>query len=300
MVSAGADHDDPDERSYHPDMAGNKKNVVITGSTRGIGRGMAREFLQRGHRVVISGRSQQSVDRALDELRLVTNSADQLIGIPCKVADFDQVQNLCDQSLDRLGSIDIWINNAGVANSRAMIGELPADEIQSVPATNIVGTMNGAKIALAAMEKQGHGAIYNFEGLGSDGRTMPSMSLYGASKCAITYFTKCLIKETRDSPVLVGYMSPGIVLTHLAIGDYQSMPAERWEYIKKMYNILADREETVTPFLVEGVLANDKHGAKIAWLTRRKALWRFATARFSHRDLFADFDLNSVEPDHAA
>ena len=207
------------------------------------------------------------------------------------MADYEAVQALWDGAAAQLGRVDVWINNAGISNSRALIGQLDPAEIRAVNDTNVLGTMYGSQIALRGMFEQGAGAIYNFEGLGSDGRVMPELSLYGASKNAVTYFTKCLIKETRDTPVVVGYLSPGIVLTHLALVSMDAMSAERQAYIKRMYNILADRVETVTPWLVEGVLANTSHGARIAWLTPRKAAWRFATARFNKRDLFTDFQL---------
>jgi NAD(P)-dependent dehydrogenase (short-subunit alcohol dehydrogenase family) len=106
------------------------------------------------------------------------------------------------------------------------------------------------------------------------------MSLYGATKFAITYFTKALIKETQGGPVRVGYMSPGIVITDLSTRDKTKMPPQRWAFVVKVYNILADRVETVTPWLVEKVLADRGHGSRIAWLTRGKSLRRFLGARF--------------------
>lgn len=273
-------------------MAEQPRNVVITGSSRGIGRGMAREFLRRGHGVMIHGRSQASVEAALGDLQAdATAHQARLAGRPAAMADYPAVQALWDAAVAELGRVDIWINNAGISNSRALIGRLDPAEIRDVNETNVLGTMYGAQVALRGMLGQGSGAIYNFEGLGSDGRVMPELSLYGATKNAITYFTKCMIKETRDTPVRVGYLSPGIVLTHLALVGMADMSEQRQAHVKRMYNILADRVETVTPWLVEGVLANRKHGARIAWLTPRKAAWRFATARFSKRDLFADFEL---------
>ena len=271
------------------------KRVVITGSTRGIGKGMAREFLRRGHSVAISGRSEASVARALAELRAAEDPGERLIGVPCEVDDYDQVQNLWDQSADAFGGVDIWINNAGISNSRAMIGELDPREIKTVNRSNLLGTLFGAKVALHGMTAQGHGHIYNFEGLGSNGRPMPGLSLYGATKYAITYFTKCLIKEAKDTGVNVGYLSPGIVLTHLSLEGTEHMPADKVEYTKRIYNILADRVETVTPWLVEKVLADKGSGSKIAWLTPGKAAWRFMRSRFVKRDLFADFELEQRE-----
>ena len=284
----------PPGRTYDPPM--DRKRIVITGSTRGIGKGLAAEFLRRGHRVVVSGRSQASVDRALVQLQTDLTPGERLLGVPCRVDAYEEVQNLWAKAAAAYGGVDVWINNAGISNTRAMIGELDPKEIETVNRSNLLGTMFGAKVALEGMSRQASGGhIYNFEGLGSNGRAMPGLSLYGATKYAITYFTKCLIKETRGTAVKVGYLSPGIVLTHLSMEGSENMPAERLEYTKRIFNILADRVETVTPWLVEKVLADDKHGSRIAWLTPRKAAWRFATSRFKKRDLFADFELEHRE-----
>ncbi len=82
-------------------------------------------------------------------------------------------------------------------------------------------------------------------------------------------------------------LSPGIVVTDLLIGDYD-VQSESWAKAKKIFNILGDTVDTVTPWLADRVLASDKPGAKVAWLTTGKAFGRFMTAGFSKRDLFAE------------
>lgn len=254
--------------------------IVVTGSTRGIGHGLAREFLKRGQNVVVCGRSQSAVDTALADLADDVTAGAKVVGTPCDVTQHDQVQALWDFAKAECGTVDIWINNAGLSNTRFPIGRLPQDEVEAVPAVNLIGTMNGAQIALKGMTEQGQGALYNFEGFGSNGMKQMGMSLYGCTKFGVTYFTKALIKETEDSPVLVGYMSPGIVITDLSLRDRGKMPPERWEFVKKVFNIIADRVETVTPWLADRVLANTEHGARIAWLTRGKSIKRFIMSRF--------------------
>lgn len=256
------------------------KNVVITGSTRGIGKGMAREFLKRGHNVVVTGRSQAASLLAAAEVGKDAANGARALAVGCDVTDAAQVQALWDQAHAVFGGVDIWINNAGMSNTRFPIGRLPQGEVDSVTRTNLLGTMYGAKVALAGMREQGHGAIYNFEGFGSNGFKNRGMSLYGCTKFAITYFTKALIAETKGGAVRVGYMSPGIVITDLSIRDKGKMPPQAWAFVVKIYNILADRVETVTPWLVEKVLADTGHGSRIAWLTRGKSLRRFLGARF--------------------
>jgi NAD(P)-dependent dehydrogenase (short-subunit alcohol dehydrogenase family) len=255
------------------------KTVVITGSTRGIGKGMAREFLKRGHNVVISGRTQEAALATAAELGPAAAAGPRAIAVACDVTDHAQVQALWDAAKAAFGTVDIWINNAGLSNTRFPIGRLPSDEVEQVPRTNLIGTMNGAQVALKGMRAQGQGAIYNFEGFGSNGFKSRGMSLYGCTKFAITYFTKALIAETKGGPVRVGYLSPGIVITDLSLRDKAKMPPQAWGFTVKIYNILADRVETVTPFLVERVLADRGHGTRIAWLTRGKSLRRFLSAR---------------------
>jgi NAD(P)-dependent dehydrogenase (short-subunit alcohol dehydrogenase family) len=122
------------------------------------------------------------------------------------------------------------------------------------------------------------GALYNFEGFGSDGAKSEGMSIYGASKFGLTYLTKTLIKETKDSQVLVGYLSPGMVTTDMLLKAKQDVSPERWARMKRLYRILANDVDTVTAWLVDNTLANTKHGAHIAWLTRGKAVARFFKA----------------------
>jgi short-subunit dehydrogenase len=129
------------------------------------------------------------------------------------------------------------------------------------------------------------------EGYGSNGMINPGMGLYGASKFALTYFNKCLLAETGNSKVRICYLSPGIVLTDLLKRDMGSNDPRDWERTKRIYNILADRVETVTPWLAEHVLLNTRAGARVAWLTGRKAAGRFYMSLFRKRQIVTDADL---------
>jgi NAD(P)-dependent dehydrogenase (short-subunit alcohol dehydrogenase family) len=256
-------------------MTWQSKAVVVTGSTRGIGHGLVREFLKRGHSVMVSGRSQASVDAAVTELQRHATGDAKITGQTCDITDLAQVQALWEAAAKAFDRVDIWINNAGAINVMRPIGELRPMDMTGVPMTNLVGMMNGCRVALNGMTAQGQGALYTFEGFGSDGAKSDGMSVYGASKFGLRYFTQSLIKETKGGPVLVGSMSPGMVTTDMLLGAKNEVSPERWKKMQFIYRILAEDVETVTPFLVEGVLANTKHGATIAWLTRSKALMIF-------------------------
>jgi len=255
-------------------------SVVITGSTRGIGLGLAHAFLARGCRVVVSGRSQEAVDKAMAEL----GSADRVAGAPCDVTDPDSVQGLWDAAVAAFGLVDVWINNAGVSHSRDPFWTLPDETFRSVVDTNVLGLLHGSKVALAGFAGQGKGALWNMEGLGSDGRAAKGTAVYAATKAAVRMFTKALLKEDLPPNVRVCFLSPGIVATDLLVQDYAG-DEEAWAKAKKIFDILGDEVGTVAPWLVDGVLSSTKQGDRVAWLTNVKAAKRFLTAPLKKRSL---------------
>lgn len=260
------------------------KTIVITGSTRGIGFGLARELLQRGSRVVVNGRTPAAADAAVSALS--AQAADRVWGCAADVTDYDQVQRLWDQSLDHFGRIDIWINNAGLAHPDVPFWELPKSEVDRVVSVNLIGLMYGCRVAINGLLAQGGGFIYNMYGFGSTGHIRPGMSIYGATKRAVNYLTEALVVELKDRPVKVAAISPGMVITDLVTDQYTDRPQD-FQRARDAFNLLGDRVETVTPWLADRVLGNDQSGADIRWLTGRKLVGRLIAARFRKRDLFA-------------
>lgn len=159
--------------------------------------------------------------------------------------------------------------------------------IDAVVNTNIKGVMYGSKVAVENMLKQGHGQVFNMEGLGSNDMIINKTILYGTSKRALTYFTKGLAKELKDSPVKVGRLSPGMMLTEFITksptGEISSVTKD--DQFKKVFNILADKPETVAKFFVPRILSNTKQDAHIEWLTNIKSAKRFMMAPFKKREL---------------
>lgn len=262
------------------------QTIVVTGSTRGIGHGLAREFLTRGHRVVVSGRSQASVDAGLSTL----SALGEVIGQPCNVGDPSAVQRLWDTAIEKFGRVDIWINNAALAPDHSLFAEIPGEQIAATIDANLAGTMYGTQVALNGMIKQGSGKIYTFEGFGSDGMTSPGLAVYGATKRAVRYFTAAVAKEYANSPVIVGSLSPGMVPTDLLIYSSRGEDLAKWERTKRIMNILGDAVETVTPWLAEQAIANQRNGARIAWLTRGKAARRFISPKYRKRDIVGEYE----------
>jgi len=256
-------------------------HIVITGSSRGIGYGLAKEFLKHGHKISLNGTSQSSIDKAINNLRTDENQ-DRIKGYPADVSSYEEMVLLCKNCFEGFGPIDIWINNAGIDQSRKMLWELEPKEYMRITEINQFGVMHGTKVAINHMLKNNGGFLYNMAGFGSDGRMRPQMGMYGTSKRAVDYYTRTLMKEVKGTSIKVGLLSPGMVMTDLiynSISDYESDA-------KKIFNILADKPETVTPWLVKKILKNNKNANSINWLTGRKIMWRFATAMFNKRNFW--------------
>ncbi len=267
----------------------NEQTIVITGSTRGIGRGLAAEFLRRGHEVVVSSRSQAAVDAAVAEL----GPRGSVFGQACDVRSLAANQALWDAAIDRFGRVDIWICNAAVATDCRFFGEQPGEHIAATLDTNLAGTMYGTRVALAGMRQQGGGRIYTLEGFGSNDMLSPGLTTYGTTKRAIRYFTAAIARECAGSPVLVGSLSPGMVPTDLLLYSSRGEDAAAWTRARRIMNILGDPIEVVTPWLVEQALANRAQGSRITWLTRGRALRKFLVAPLRKRDLMAAVEARS-------
>lgn len=262
----------------------NNKNVVITGSTNGIGLEMALEFLKAGCNVTISGRKSQISSALADKLKSYSN---KYIYIQCDVRILADIKSLWNLSCKRWSTIDIWINNAGVNVPYRNIWETESCYLENVINTNILGMIYGSQTAAENMLKQKHGAIYSMEGLGSNNMWQLKTILYGTTKHALTYFMEGLAKELKDTGVIAGRLYPGMMLTDFITKGPDGNRSENMENIsfKKIFNILGDTPSTVARSLVPRILMNRKNNVRISWLTSSKIIVRFIFAPFSKRKI---------------
>ena len=263
------------------------KNIVITGSTRGIGFEMAKEFLKRGCNVTLSGRSETLHEDKRAEL---VDFSKQYIYVSCNVQKMEDVQNLWKCSKKHWGEIDIWINNSGQNVPFEKCYNTDKRYVDQVITTNIMGMIYGSQVASKGMLHQKKGAIYSMEGLGSNNMIQEKTVLYGTTKHALTYFMKGLAKELEGTGVIAGRLSPGMMLTDFITqtpdGNTPAIKSE--ESFRKIFNILADYPETVAKFLVPKMLFNTKNNAHFEWLTNTKMMIRFMIAPFTKRKIFND------------
>ncbi|PKA64328.1 putative chlorophyll(ide) b reductase NYC1, chloroplastic [Apostasia shenzhenica] len=264
------------------------RNVVITGSTRGLGKALAREFLLSGDRVVVASRSPKSVQTTVEELRenlkesismvgskskgVTKFSHAKVVGVACDVCKPDEVHNLANFSISELGSIDIWINNAGTNKGFRPLLQFTDEDIDQIVSTNLVGSLICTREAIRIMstqEKGGH--VFNMDGAGSGGSSTPLTAVYGSTKCGLRQLQTSLMKECRRSVVGVHTASPGMVLTDLLLSGASLKN-------KQMFNIICELPETVARSLVPRMRVVKGSGKAINYLTPPRILLALVTA----------------------
>jgi NAD(P)-dependent dehydrogenase (short-subunit alcohol dehydrogenase family) len=184
--------------------------AVVTGSSRGLGLAMARVLGRHGASVVLASRSGVDVAAAVGRLRAEGIEA---AGRRCDTADLADVEALRDEAL-ALGTLDIWVNNAGTSGVYGPTASTPVEDFARVVRTNILGTFHGSRVALPVFLGQGHGDLVNVYGQGDQG-PVALQNAYASSKRWVRQFTETLRAETKGSGVRVHGMNPGLVITDM-------------------------------------------------------------------------------------
>lgn len=263
------------------------KTVVITGSARGLGLEMAKCFRTKNFNVVISDLFKKDLERAKKELLKFKGNGD-IDYFVCDITSEKDIVNLIKKTCNKYDKIDFWINNAGINQPNKMIWDFTSEEINRMLEIDLKGTMVASKLIAKVMIEQGSGAIYNVEGHGSNDAIIPGLSVYGTAKRGVTYFTMSLAKEleSMNADVIVGRLSPGIMITDFLVNSFRNNKMELSDKNKKIYNILGDYPDVVAKYLVNKMLVNTDNNVKINWLTGGKAAVRFMTAVFNRRNFF--------------
>ncbi|CAI5525311.1 unnamed protein product [Closterium sp. Naga37s-1] len=253
---------------------------------QGIGLALVREFLRAGDRVVVCSRSGERVDDVVAQLQKEFGK-DNVVGIACDVSKGDDVKALADFAVKSLGSVDVWINNAGSnAYEYAPLVEAGDAAIEEIVRTNVLGVMLCCRQAMRLMRDQpGGGHIFNMDGAGADGNATPRFAAYGATKRSLAQFTKSLqaeLKMLKLPNVVVHNLSPGMVTTDLLMSGANTPQA------KFFINALAEPAEEVAQFLVPRVrevpASRSNTSTYIKFLTKPKAFSQiFQRALFGQR-----------------
>jgi NADP-dependent 3-hydroxy acid dehydrogenase YdfG len=201
--------------------AGQSKVAVITGGGTGIGLATARLFAESGYSVIITGRDVKRLKHAADD---ITTKNSQVTAIACDVRDPASVNKLFSAIGKQHSSIDVLINNAGVAHSLAPVDKLPVETWKDVIDTNLTGMFLVTRAALPLM-RAGETIVNNL----SVAAVQPfaSMSAYNASKFGALGFTHALREDLRKRGIRVLALLPGATDTEIWSQFWPGAPREK-------------------------------------------------------------------------
>lgn len=184
--------------------------VVVTGASSGIGEACAVAFAAKGAKVVLAAR------RAERLAGLVERLGDAAMAVTTDVTDEAAVQNLFDRAVERFGTVDVLINNAGVADSTAVY-EMTLETWRQVIETNLTSAFLCSRAAFRVMKDKGRGRILN---IGSISARVPRQNspAYAASKWGLDGLTRSLAIDGREFNIAASIFHPGIVATEIAPG----------------------------------------------------------------------------------
>src|SRR5712691_3384902 len=227
----------------------NGKIAIITGGTKGIGRGIAEALVRNGVHVCIGARHQEELDDTVAELK--TLGEVRVIGVACDVRSYEQVKALFESTAKGLGGLDILINNAGIGIFES-VAEMSPEDFRAILETNLCGVFYCCHEAIPLMKQRGGGYIINISSL-AGANPHPRMAAYNASKFGLNGFSEALMQEVRHDGIKVSYIVPGSVNTEFG-GDapnteksWQLQPAD----IARVVLDLLHHDERSLPSRVE-------------------------------------------------
>ena len=193
-----------------PKMAG--MVAIVTGSSRGLGRAIAKEYAKEGAKVVVCARSQSPTGLAgtMEETAAdIRAEGGEVLALACDVTDQSQVEDMVRQVLDRYERIDVLVNNAGAMVLGQTLLEIEPARWKQVVEVNVTGPYLVTRAVLPTMINQQRGSIINIGSRMADDPKQGGGVLYSSSKAALQMFSYCLADEVRQHNIAVNILSPG-------------------------------------------------------------------------------------------
>lgn len=200
-------------------MSLSNKVALVTGASRGLGRGIAQVLAAQGAAVVICDVDKEGGEKTAQEFIRAGHKA---VFIPCNIAKREEVNRLFIEAEETLGAIDILVNNAGI-NRDAMLHKLTEENWDLVMDVNLKGTFSCMQEAVVRMRERGYGRIINISSaswLGNVGQAN-----YAASKAGVVGLTKTACRELARKGITVNAICPGFIETDMTKG----VPEKVWD-----------------------------------------------------------------------
>src|SRR6202161_1598771 len=195
------------------------QTAVITGGAQGLGFAIAQRFVDEGARVVLGDVNLEATQSAASRL----GGDEGAIAARCDVTSGDDVDALIGAAVDRFGTLDIMINNAGITRDATM-RKMTEEQFDQVIAVHLKGTWNGIRLAAAIMRENKRGAIVNMSSV-SGKVGMIGQTNYSAAKAGIVGMTKAAAKELAYLGVRVNAIAPGLIRSAMT----EAMPQRIWD-----------------------------------------------------------------------
>ncbi len=185
------------------------KSIIVTGGSKGIGRGIARGFAAQGGQVMIAARNERDMQAAVDE---ITSSGGIARATVCDVTDWGSVQHLVAETVKAFGAVDVFCANAGIF-PQSKIADMDPDEWDDVMATNLKSTFLGVKACIPEFEKRPNGRVVITSSITGPLTGFPGWTHYGASKAGQLGFLRTAAMELARYGATINAVMPGTIFT---------------------------------------------------------------------------------------
>lgn len=217
--------------------------AIVTGGSRGIGRGIALELARRGCQVVFNyNRSAEAADQLTKEIEALDRRA---AAYQVDAANYTAVQDMVKDVKAKFNRVDILVNNAGITNDKLLM-RMKEEDWDSVLSTNLKSAFNFSRAVAPIMLKQEKGRILNISSI-SGVVGMAGQANYSASKAGLIGFTKALAKELGSRNITVNVLAPGIIetdMTQVLAEEYkkrliEQIPLQRFGQVDELAKVAA-------------------------------------------------------------
>ena len=198
----------------------NNKVVIVTGGTRGIGFATVKAFLDNGAKVALCGSRENTVNKALTELKAMSSNY-EVLGFYPDLLKISEIESMMDEIENKWGKLDILINNAGISDNVSIYAQ-DDKHFEKVIDINVKAVFNCTKIAAEKMRKNKYGVILNTSSIVSINGQKTGVG-YPTSKFAVNGITKSLARELGKDGIRVNAVAPGIIATDMVAALDQNM-----------------------------------------------------------------------------
>lgn len=199
------------------------KVALITGATRGIGKAIALELARKGFNIVINDLELQ--DEGAEAINEIKKGGREAIFIKADISKYEEVEKMVKEAVEKLGRMDVLINNAGINIDRLLINMTP-EQWQKVIDVDLTGTYNCTKAVLPHMMQQGGGRIVNVSSMSALDGAMGQAN-YAAAKGGVVSLTKTTAMEYAQYNILCNAIAPGCIKTRMTDAMPPGMLRER-------------------------------------------------------------------------